>query len=100
MFLLAELPLRRDAHAKVLANAFEGRPQIARCQPFVDGAFGIDPAVQDRRMRGIDLAFECLQPVAFLYPQKTGFWLSTMKPVIFLRQEQSQSHDRRIVGKA
>ena len=68
--LVAELPLRRDAHAKILPDAFEGRPQVALGEPFVDLALGVDPAVQNGRMRGIDFAFQRLQPVAFLHAHR------------------------------
>ncbi len=63
---LVQPPLRRDAHAEILPHAFEGRAQVARRQPFVDRALGIDPAVQDRRVSGIDFSLQRLQPVAFL----------------------------------
>src|SRR5258705_444316 len=40
-FLVAKLPLRRDAHAKLLTHAFERRPQVPLGEPGVDLALGI-----------------------------------------------------------
>src|SRR6185437_779401 len=55
-----------DAHPEVLLDALESRTEISLLNPGARRALRVQTAVQKRRMRRVDLAFDGLQPVALL----------------------------------
>src|ERR1700719_2213674 len=60
------VPPRGDAHSEILLDALECRTKVALLDPRARGALGIEPAMQQRCMGGVDLTLHCLQPVALL----------------------------------
>jgi hypothetical protein len=64
--VVTRLATRRDVDPAGMLHTFEGGHQVLGLPPLVDGAALVNPRMQDGRMRGVDLAFQRLQPVAFL----------------------------------
>jgi hypothetical protein len=54
--------------ARVVLHNFELRLQVRSLLPVTYSATGVNPAVKKRRVGRVDLAFQRLQPVAFLDP--------------------------------